>query len=113
MRPMVAVAVAMTAIVLGSGVSAAVTGGRSVNPLDGIEQVVAVITHGRTADQQKAYDEVKRHLDAAEKDARNNERASAQHELEKVGTALLNRLNDGDRADALKRIAEVKALLAS
>ena len=112
MRPMVAVAVALTAIVIGSGASAAVTGGRSVNPLDGIEQVVAVLTHGRTADQQKAYQDVKRHLDAAEKDARNNERASAQDELEKVGTSLLNRLNDDDRADARKRINEVRKLLA-
>ena len=108
---MMAVAVAITAIVLGSGVSAAITG--SPNPLDGIEQVVAVITHGRTGDQQKAYEDVKRHLDAAEKDARNNERASAQNELEKVGKSLLNRLNDDDRAKALKRLAEVKALLAS
>ena len=111
MRPMVAVAVAMTAIVLGSGVSAAVTGGRSVNPLDGIEQVVAVITHGRTADQQKAYEDVDRHLDAAERYARTNERARGQDELDKVGKPLLNRLNDDDRADAVRRNAQVRQLL--
>ena len=112
MRPMVAVAVAMTAIVLGSGVSAAVTGGRSVNPLDGLEQVVAVITHGRTADQQKAFDEVKRHLDAAQEAADNGERATARRELEKIDKALLQRLTDGDRESARTRMAQLDKRVA-
>jgi hypothetical protein len=101
-------AVAVTAIVLGSGVSAALTGGRSVNPLDGIQQVVAELTHGRTQDQLTAYEEAKRHLDAAQKDADARDTQSARDELGKVGNSLLKRLNDDDRAWAKARIREVE-----
>ena len=107
MRPMVAVAVAITAIVLGSGVSAAVTGGRSVNPLDGVQQVVADLKGGRTADQQKAFEEVNRHLDAAQKAAEAHEYETAEAELRKVGGSLLQRLTDGDQAKAKSRIADL------
>jgi hypothetical protein len=111
MRPMVAVAVAATAIVLGSGVSAALTGGRSVNPLDGIQQVVAGLTHGRTQDQLKAYEDVKRYLDAAQKYADNKQYASARGELNKIGTPLLRRLTDDDRTWANARVDELNKVV--
>ena len=112
MRPMVAVAVAVVAIVLGSGVSAALTGGRSVNPLDGIQQVVADLTHGRTQDQLKVYEDVKRHLEAAQKAADAGEYDSARAELAKVSKPVLQRLTDDDRAWAQKRVAEIEKVLA-
>jgi hypothetical protein len=108
MRPMVAVAVAMTAIVLGSGVSAAITGGRSVNPLDGIEQVVAVVTHGRTEDQQNAYEEVERDLVAAQAAAEKRDDTALQDHLGKISKSLLQRLNDDDRTNVLARIDDLK-----
>jgi len=111
MRPMVAVAVAVLAIVLGSGVSAALTGGRSVNPLDGLQQVVADLTHGRTQDQLRVYEDVKRHLEAAQKAAEAGEDDSARAELAKVSKPVLQRLTDDDRAWAQKRVAEVEKVL--
>jgi len=111
MRPMVAVAVAVAAIVLGSGASAALTGGRSVNPLDGIQQVVAQLTHGRTQDQLAAYEDVTRRLDAAQKAADAGEYDTARAELAKVTKPVLRRLTDEDRAAAQKRIAEVEKVL--
>jgi hypothetical protein len=110
MRPLLAVAVAVTAIVLGSGVSAAITGGRSVNPLDGVQQVVAELRGGRTAEQQKAYDEVKRHLDAAQKAADDGDRPAARAELGKVDP-LLPQLTDKDKAWARGRVAAVRKSL--
>jgi hypothetical protein len=107
MRPLLAVAVAVGAIVLGSGVSAALTGGRSVNPLDGVQQVVAELRGGRTQDQQQAYDEVKRHLDAAQKAADDGDRAAARSELQKIDKPLLQRLTDEDRARAQARLAQL------
>ena len=111
MRPMVAVAVAVLAIVLGSGVSAALTGGRSVNPLDGLQQVVADLTHGRTQDQLRVYEDVKRHLEAAQKAADAGDYDSARAELAKVSKPVLQRLTDDDRAWAQKRVAEVEKVL--
>jgi hypothetical protein len=109
MRPMVAVAVAIAAIVLGSGVSAAVTGGRSVNPLDGIQQVVAGLTHGRTQDQLAAYTQARKHLTAAQAAARENDLSKADAELDRITPALLRRLTDDDRAGITKGINQLRA----
>jgi hypothetical protein len=108
MRPMMAVAVALIAIVVGSGASAAITGGRSVNPLDGIQEVVAVLTHGRTDDQTKAYEDVNRRLDAAEKAADKHQDAAARAMLADIGDSLLQKLDDEDHAAALARIEDIK-----
>jgi hypothetical protein len=108
MRPMLAVAVAVVAIVLGSAVSAALTGGRSVNPLDGIQQVVSDLKGGRTADQQKAYDEVTQHLNAAQEAVARHDYPAARAELAKVGTRLLQGLTDGDRSWAQQQKADVE-----
>jgi hypothetical protein len=113
MRPLLAVAVAVTAIVLGSGVSAAITGGRSVNPLDGVQQVVAELRGGRTQDQQKAYDEVKRHLDAARQAVDSHDPRRAREELDKVGHALLTQLTENDRKWADKQIIDLNKAIAS
>ena len=91
--------------------AAALTGGRSVNPLDGLQQVVADLTHGRTQDQLRVYEDVKRHLDAAQKAAEAGEDDSARAELAKVSKPVLQRLTDEDRASALKRVAEVEKVL--
>jgi hypothetical protein len=107
MRPLLAVAVAATAIVLGSGVSAALTGGRSVNPLDGVQQVVAELRGGRTADQQRAYDQVTQHLAAAQKAADDGDRPAVRSELGKV-EPLLAQLTERDRAWARDRVAALR-----
>jgi len=112
MRPMMALAVAVMAIVLGSGVSAALTGGRSVNPLDGIQRVVAELTHGRTQEQLAAYEDVKRHVEAAQKAADAREYDTARAELAKVSKPVLQRLTDGDQKWAQKRIADVQKALS-
>jgi hypothetical protein len=109
---MVAVAVAVMAFVLGSGVSAALTGGRSVNPLDGIQQVVAELTHGRTQDQLKAYEEVKRHLEAAQQAVSSREYGRAREELAKVQHPLLARLTEQDRSWADNKILDLNQALA-
>jgi len=113
MRPFVAVAVAVAAIVLGSGVSAALTGGRSVNPLDGIQQVVADLTQGRSQDQLQAFQEVNRHLDAAQQAVNAREPVRAREELDKIDHALLVRLTEADRSWADKRILELDKAIAS
>jgi hypothetical protein len=98
MRPMLAVAVAVAAIVLGSSVSAALTGGRSVNPLDGVQQVVAGLTHGRTQEQLAARQKAQKHLLDAETAVRAGETEKARQELAKITPQLLAQLYDDDRA---------------
>jgi hypothetical protein len=105
---MVAVAVAVTAIVLGSGVSAAVTGGRSVNPLDGIQQVVAELTGGRTQEQRAALDEAQKYLDAAREAVKDGNPEKASAELDKIDAKLLSKLTDDDRAVVSKAKATVE-----
>jgi hypothetical protein len=105
---MVAVAVAVTAIVLGSGVSAAVTGGRSVNPLDGIQQVVAQLTGGRTEEQAAALDEANRHLAAAKAAVERDDKQAANAELQKITNPLLLRLTDEDRARVKAQLSQLR-----
>jgi len=111
LRPMVAVAVAVTAIVLGSGVSAAVTGGRSVNPLDGVQQVVAKLTGGRTEDQQAAFQKALEHLRSADAAAQAREPEKARSELANITPTLLARLAHDDWAVITTGIERVEAEL--
>ncbi len=97
LRPMVAVAVAVTAIVLGSGVSAAVTGGRSVNPLDGVQQVVAQLTGGRTPEQLVAFEEATTNLRKAQAAVAVGDTGTARSELAKITPQLLAQLTHDDR----------------
>ena len=98
MRPMLAVAVAVAAIVLGSSVSAALTGGRSVNPLDGIQQVVTKVTGGRTQEQLAARQKAQKYLLDAEAAVQAGETEKARQELAKITPQLLAQLYDDDRA---------------
>jgi Tfp pilus assembly protein PilF len=104
---MVAVAVAVTAIVLGSGVSAAVTGGRSVNPLTGIQQVVAQLSGERTQDQREAYEAATRALDLAESYADRGQDDRARAELRKA-LALTDRLTEQDEDVVLARARQLE-----
>jgi hypothetical protein len=108
LRPMTAVAVAIAAIVLGSGVSAALTGGRSVNPLTGIQQVVSVITGHRTQAQLAAYQAAQRQLAAAGKEVAAGHVEKAQALLDAIDTTDL-RPEDArivhERIDALRKAA--------
>jgi hypothetical protein len=79
-----------------------------VNPLYGIQQVVSDLKGGRTADQQKALDEVKQHLDAAQSAASRRDYPAARAELAKVGNRLLQGLTDGDRSWARQQKADVE-----
>jgi hypothetical protein len=94
---MVAVAVAVTAIVLGSGVSAAITGGRSVNPLDGVQQVVAQLTGGRTPAQAAARQKAQEYLIDADAAVAAGEPEKARSELAKITPQLLAQLTGDDR----------------
>jgi hypothetical protein len=110
MRPLMAVAVAATALVLGSGVSAALTHGRSVNPLTGLQQVVAELTGGRTEEQAAALEDASRALDRAEDLAQKKQDDKARAELTKV-RGLLPRLTDEDKAAVTRRLNEVSKRL--
>ena len=99
MRPMVAVAVAVVAIVLGSGVSAALTGGRSVNPLDGIQQVVArphPRAHAGPAQGLRGRQAAPRR--SAEGGGRGRGRQCPRRARQGQQDPLLQRLTDDDRA---------------
>jgi hypothetical protein len=90
LRPLTAVAAAVAAVVLGSGVSAVVTGGRSVNPVTGVQQVVAQLTNGRTADQQDLYDEDLQRIETAQQQVEEGDGSEAVRELGRITTAGLS-----------------------
>jgi hypothetical protein len=98
MRPVVVVVVAVAAIVLGSGVSAALTGGRSVNPLDGVQQVVTKLTGERTQEQLAARQKAQKYLLDAQAAVQAGETEKARQELAKITPQLLAQLYDDDRA---------------
>jgi hypothetical protein len=98
--------VVVATIVLGSGVSAALTGGRSLNPLAGIQQVVAVVTGNRTAEQQQAYDTAQRQLRDARAAVHDRQYGQARTLLKSIDVKALT----PDDAKAVGRqIAEVQA----
>jgi hypothetical protein len=108
LRPLTAVAVAIAAIVLGGGVTAAVTGGRYVNPLTGLPLVVAELTNGRTLDQQQLFDADVRRIDVARSSARQGDQAGAMHQLNRVRT---DGLSDEDNKHIVRLEQEVLKLL--
>jgi hypothetical protein len=105
LRPLTAVVAAVAAVVLGSGVSAVVTGGRSVNPVTGVQQVVAQLTNGRTADQQDLYDEDMQRIEAAQERLQEGDGPEAVRELGRITTAGLSS-EDTDRV-----LVQVKQVL--
>jgi hypothetical protein len=110
LRPMVAVAVALTAIVAGSGMSAALTGGRTVNPFTGVQLVVAELTGGRTAEQADAFTAADEALERATEHARAGRDEQARADLA-TATRLLPSLTTDDRKKVVARIDAVKAAL--
>ena len=101
-----AAVIVLATIVLGSGVSAALTGGRSLNPLDGVQQVVAVITGNRTAEQQQAYDTAQRQLRDARAAVHDGQNAKARSLLKAIDLKALT----ADDAKAVGRqITDVQA----
>jgi hypothetical protein len=104
LRPLTAVVVAVAAIILGSGVSAALTGGRSVNPLTGVQQVVDELTSGRTPEQQDLYDADLQHIAAAQTRMEEGDRPQAVRELNRINTAGLSSEDAGHILTKLKQI---------
>jgi hypothetical protein len=110
LRPLTAVVAALAAIILGSGVTAVVTGGRSVNPLTGVQQVFAELTNGRTVDQQELYDADLRRIEAARSYAQQANQPEAVHQLNRVAT---DSLSAEDRDYILGQVKQVLGLLGS
>jgi hypothetical protein len=108
LRPMTVLVVAIAAIVLGSGVSAVLTGGRSVNPLNGIQQVVEEITHGRTTEQAAAFRKAEDEVSQARAAAKAGDRAEAERLLDGVS---LQGLTSDDRKQIAREISDVRSLL--
>ena len=106
LRPLTAVVVAVAAIILGSGVTAAVTGGRSINPMT----VVAQLTDGRTADQQQLYEADLRRINAARSYVQQGKRSEAVHQLNRVS---VDGLSEDDTRLILARVKQVLGLLGS
>jgi hypothetical protein len=101
----------IAALVLGTGVSAAVTGGRSVNPLTGIQQVVAQLTGGRTAEQQEVYAKADRDLQQAQAALDHGDRAGARNWLEQYDALKLTVLTAEDENALGKRRASIQRQL--
>jgi hypothetical protein len=108
LRPLTAVVAVVAAIILGSGVTAAVTGGHSVNPLTGLQQVMAELSNGRTVDQQALYVADLQRIDAARSSAQQGNRPEAIRQLNGVATADLS---PEDRDHILAQVKQVLGLL--
>lgn len=102
LTPATAFVAVIAALILGTGVSAAVTGGRSVNPLTGLQQVVAELTGGRTAEQSDLFEKAQADLDAASGAVDRGDRVEARAHLrdyDRLDLGILARA-DQDRLKA-------------
>jgi hypothetical protein len=97
LNPAAAFVAVIAALVLGTGVSAVVTGGRSVNPLTGLQQVVAQLTGGRTAEQHELYAKADRDLKQAQAALVSGDRAGARSWLKQYDALRLDVLTDEDK----------------
>ena len=86
--------------------SAALTGGRSVNPLTGIQQAVSVLTGNRTTEQKQAYDAAQRQLGKARAAVKARQKAEA---LSILAAIDLGALAPDDAKTVKQQIDEVKA----
>jgi hypothetical protein len=112
LNPAAAFLVVIAALVLGIGVSAAVTGGRSVNPLTGLQQVVAQLTGGRTVEQQELYAKADRDLKQAQAALERNDLADARSWVRQYDALKLTVLTDDDKNTLGKRRAAIERQLA-
>lgn len=111
LTPGTAFVAVVAALVLGIGVSAAVTGGRSVNPLTGLHQVVAQLTGGRTVEQSELFDRAQTDLDAASGAAARGDKAGARAHLSDFDALHLGSLTQEDQTSLAKRRAAIEAQL--
>jgi hypothetical protein len=111
LNPAAAFLVVVAALVLGIGVSAAVTGGRSVNPLTGLQQVVAQLTGGRTVEQQDLYAKADRDLKQAQAALDQGDPAGARSAVKEYDALKLTVLTDEDKSALAKRRAAIERLL--
>jgi hypothetical protein len=111
LNPAAAFLVVIAALVLGIGVSAAVTGGRSVNPLTGLQQVVAQLTGGRTVEQQDLYAKADRDLKQAQAALDQGDPAGARSAVKEYDALKLTVLTDEDKSALAKRRAAIERLL--
>jgi hypothetical protein len=112
LNPAAAFLVVIAALVLGIGVSAAVTGGRSVNPLTGLQQVVAQLTGGRTVEQQDLYAKADRVLKQAQAALERHDPARARDWLKQYDVLKLSVLMHDDKNALEKRRASIERQLA-
>jgi hypothetical protein len=111
LNPAAAFVAVIAALVLGTGVSAAVTGGRSVNPLIGLQQVVAQLTGGRTAEQQDLYAQADGNLKQARAALDRGDRNGARGWLKKYTALKLDALTDEDKKALAARLRSIDSAL--
>ena len=109
--PATAFVAVIAALILGAGVSAAVTGGRSVNPLAGLQQVVAELTGGRTAEQSDLFEQAQSDLDAATGAVDRGDRAEARAHLRDYDRLDLGVLTRADQDRLAAHRAQVQQRL--
>src|SRR4051812_17415370 len=112
LNPAAAFLVVIAALVLGIGVSAAVTGGRSVNPLTGLQQVVAQLTGGRTVEQQELYAKADHDLKQAQAALERADQADARSWVKQYDVLKLSVLMHDDKNALEKRRASIERQLA-
>ena len=112
LTPGTAFVAVIAALVLGIGVSAAVTGGRSVNPLTGLQQVVAQLTGGRTAEQSVLFDTAQADLDAAAGAVDRGDSAQARAHLRDYLALDLSMLTTDDQHKLAGRLVAIQQRLA-
>jgi hypothetical protein len=78
LNPAAVFVLVIAALALGTGISAVVTGGQSLNPLTGLQQVVAQITEGRTVEQRDLYAKANSDLQQAQTALDHQDQAAAR-----------------------------------
>jgi len=111
LNPAAAFVAVIAALVLGTGVSAIVTGGRSVNPLTGLQQVVAQLTGGRTAEQQDLYAKAEADLKQAQAALDRGDRSAARGLMKQFDALKLAILTSEDRTALDKRRTAIQRQL--
>jgi hypothetical protein len=111
LNPAAAFVAVIAALLLGTGVSAVVTGGRSVNPLTGLQQVVAQLTGGRTAEQQDLYAKADRDLKQAQVALDRGDRAGARGWLRQYDELKLGALTVEDQKALATRRTSIQRQL--
>jgi hypothetical protein len=110
-RPSAGIGVAAALVLLGGGVSAAVTSD-SVNPLTGIATVLSHLTDGRSDAQRQAHAHLVARVNQAKEAARQGDTVAANKIISEVQGQLQN-LSGGDQKKIQEQITEVEGSLAT